>query len=939
MHIRILTLIIITSLFAFTVSAQRFGGTRPGARWKQINTNTARIIYPAGLDSQAMEIASVVQYLAKTTSVTLGDKHRKVPIVLQNQPVISNGYVGLAPFRSEFYLAPPTGNLNLGTLPFHLQLAAHEFRHAQQYMNFKKGLSKAGAIILGEEGQAVMNALAVPDWFFEGDAVFQETNVTQQGRGRIPYFFNEFKVLRESGTAYKYMQLRNGSYRHLYPDHYNLGYLLVSYGYEKYGKDFWRKVTDDAARFRGLFYPFQKAIKKHAGINFNQFVNAAIADFNKQVPEVAANEKRKPFVTDLLTPQPLSPDSTIWLKKSGRAIPRFVLQTDTDTRKLISRRISSDDYYAQRNGKLVYTAYSTHPRWTWTEYSDVVLLDINTRKEKKITTRQRYFSPDINEAGTEILVVENDIEGNSRLVILSAEGEIIKKIEFPLNIIEDSPGMGVFTTPKFSGNNDIVTGIRFSNGKNALVEINRSTGAFGWLTPATYQVLGPPQPGNAFTYTTASLKGEDRIIRIQKGTGRISMLAGSSMQYAPVASSGNKLRFSEFTINGNKAGEAVADNSSWTEITPEEWNAATVYFRNKSAKPEDILNQTNEKFSSERFPKTKGLFHIHSWRPYFDDPDWSFTVYGQNVLNTMQTELAYTYNSNDRTNTVGFTGVFGGLFPYIRAGVDYTFDRSGMDQNNKLYEWSEMTVTAGLQLPLQFTGGRFYKNLSLLTTFNNESVRFKGVSGSKVNNLHFNYLRSAFSYSSFIQQATQHIFPRFGFKAGVDYRNILDNYKVHQLLAIGSLYLPGLHVNHNLVLDVAWQKRDSIGNYTFSNSFPYARGYSAYNFYKMFKASANYHLPLIYPDWGFGQIVYFQRIRANFFYDFSRIGDNFRYQDNKVRYTELDQRSTGMELFFDTRWWNQQPVTFGVRYSRLLDELRFGRNVNQFEFILPVNLF
>ena len=67
------------------------------------------------------------------------------------------------------------------------------------------------------------------------------------------------------------MKLRNGSLKDYVPDHYNLGYLLVNYGYEKYGLDFWGKVTKDASAFKGLFYPFQKAIKRHAGVNYQTF--------------------------------------------------------------------------------------------------------------------------------------------------------------------------------------------------------------------------------------------------------------------------------------------------------------------------------------------------------------------------------------------------------------------------------------------------------------------------------------------------------------------------------------------------------------------------------------------------------------------------------------------------------------------------------------------
>ena len=241
--------------------AQAFGGNPPSLKWQQVNTKEARIIFPRGLDSSAQRAANIMHYLNRHTTATAGNAHRKINVVLQNQTTQSNGYVGLAPWRSEFYLTPTFNSFQLGSLPWVDNLAIHEYRHVQQYMNYRKGLSKAAYIILGEEGQAVANSAAIPNWFFEGDAVFQETAVSSQGRGRLPYFFNAYRSLWQAEKNYSYMKLRNGSLRNFVPDHYALGYLLTGYGREKYGTTFWTKVTDDAARFRGLFYPFQQAVK------------------------------------------------------------------------------------------------------------------------------------------------------------------------------------------------------------------------------------------------------------------------------------------------------------------------------------------------------------------------------------------------------------------------------------------------------------------------------------------------------------------------------------------------------------------------------------------------------------------------------------------------------------------------------------------------------
>jgi hypothetical protein len=47
----------------------------------------------------------------------------------------------------------------------------------------------------------------------------------------------------------------------------------------------------------------------------------------------------------------------------------------------------------------------------------------------------------------------------------------------------------------------------------------------------------------------------------------------------------------------------------------------------------------------------------------------------------------------------------------------------------------------------------------------------------------------------------------------------------------------------------------------------------------------------------------------------------------------------GGEVFVDTKWWNQYPLTFGFRVSRLLDRDQFdGFKGTVFELVLPVSI-
>src|SRR5580693_4041444 len=355
-------------------NAQVFGGTPPSVKWKVVHSVPANIIYPPELDSEAREVAFLVSALSKTTLSTIGNQQKPIDIVFHDLTTIPNGYVQLAPFRSEFQLTPEQNSFDLGSLPWHQTLAIHEYRHVQQYNNFRVGLSKAFYILFGQDGLSFANSLSVPNWFFEGDAVFQETLVSQQGRGRLPLFLTGFEALWVSQKNYSWMKLRNGSYRDYTPNWYPLGYMMVAYGRDQYGADFWDKTAREAAAFKGFFYPLQKAIKRNAGISFDSFRTKAFAYFQDQLPESAYTSqpadygKKMPhFVADELFPQFTDSNRLVFLNSSYRIPPEFVLQQagmDKLTR-IKFQAVALDQTFAYRNRKIAYTSFEPDLRWGW----------------------------------------------------------------------------------------------------------------------------------------------------------------------------------------------------------------------------------------------------------------------------------------------------------------------------------------------------------------------------------------------------------------------------------------------------------------------------------------------------------------------------------------------------------------------------------------------
>jgi hypothetical protein len=337
-------------------------------------------------------------------------------------------------------------------------------------------------------------------------------------------------------------------------------------------------------------------------------------------------------------------------------------------------------------------------------------------------------------------------------------------------------------------------------------------------------------------------------------------------------------------------------------------------------------------YQESRYRKSFQLFKMHSYRPFYEQPEYSFTVYGQNVLNTFQSEIAYTYNENEGSHKLGYNGIYGGTYLQPIFGIGQTWQRTAAINKDTLVNWNETVGYAGLQLPLNFTGGDFFRFLTIRATYHIDNIKWTGLGEKLFTNRNFSYLQTSIAYTSQMQKAEQHIYPHFAESFLLQYKTAVNRYRANQVLASGTIYMPGIGKNHNLVINGAYQTRDTLQQYLFANNFPFSRGYTAIDFPRTWKIGLNYHLPLAYPDWGFGQIVYFLRIRSNLFFDYTE-GKSLRTG------TVFPFRSLGTELFFDTKWWNQQPLSFGIRYSRLLDnEFRGSTQPDRWEFILPVNL-
>jgi hypothetical protein len=944
MYKPLFSLILLCSLLmanVYRVSAQEFGGNPPSVKWQQINTPAARVIFPAGLDSVGQRVAGVVQQINNLTKPTIGYKQRQINIVLQNQLITTNGYVGLAPFRSEFYAVPAQNSFSLGSIDIADQLAVHEFRHVQQYNNSDVGLTRFLRILFGEAGQALGYALSVPNWFAEGDAVFNETHLTNQGRGRLPYFFNGYRSLWAAGKNYSWMKLRNGSYRDFVPDWYPLGYMMIAYGRETYGSQIWKNINHDAAAYHTLAYPFQHAVKKSTGVNYVGFRNSALGYFKKQLltPELEAGATQYPknehFIGNQEFPVYADGSSIIYRKSSYKERAAFVIKTGNVEKRIRLYDFTVDGYFTYNKNQIIYASRRPDARWGYREFNELKVIDVATGKQRSLTKKTKYFAPAFNQDNSRVVTVNVPPSGRYNLHILNAvTGKVISEVPNPYNVY--------YTYPKFYNNEQIVAAVRRFDGRMSISLIDIASGN---ITPLTAEDMSP----KAFTvvqkdtvYFTATSGNMDRLFAVSVGNRQLFRLNHDSLRsvignYQP-AITNNKISWVSFSAFGYRLHEVEKSKLAYQPISAVQ---PLSDFNIQSLRKDSATNilATVESLNApiRKYPKLTKPFNFHSLIPNIDDPEYSFSLLGQNILNTVETELSFTYNRNEGYKQFGFTTTYGALFPYLFTNVNYTLDRRdyGFDQNRNPVEvnWNETRLQAGLQLPLLFAGGRNYTRLNFTSSINYSINDVKQIAfkNSLPNNT---YLNNSLTFTNQIAKPYQLIYPQLAQNITLTYRNTINSLNARQLLASGTFYFPGLFKTHSLVINMAHQRRDR--NYSiFSNQLSFSRGYTSDNLYRSYKAGANYHFPIAYPDAGFGNLIYLLRLRGNLFYDYTRGNDFYRNGSS----FKADFRSAGAELYFDTQWFNQSAITFGLRFTRLFDQDVFGGNgPNRFTLILPLSI-
>ncbi|MBX2900005.1 MAG: hypothetical protein KF775_10145 [Cyclobacteriaceae bacterium] len=937
----------------------------PNLQWKQVKSPHFRVVFPKGFEVQGMRMANTLEHIREPESRSLGTTPRPISVILQNQSAISNGFVSITPRRSEFF-AMPSQNYNfMGTLDWLDLLAVHEYRHVVQFNHSNRGFNKALYYLFGANTQAAMSYVAVPQWFWEGDAVATETAFTQSGRGRIPYFNLLFRTNLLEGRAFNYNKQYLRSYKHNIPDHYVLGYHMVGYLRQRTNNpEAWENITRRAWQTPFMPFTFSRAIKKETGLYVKDLYKEMAVELQKEWQQEQDNLNPTPFesitkrtsdaYTDYRFPQEAGNDSIVAIKSGIGDIEELVLLTAGKEKKLLTLGpYNQTGMLSAAAGRVVWNEYRYDPRWRVKTYSVIVAYDLATRQRKQLTIKSRYASAALSPNGKRVATIETGTDYQTRLVILDYEtGAVVQQFENPDN--------DFISMPRWTADGKEVIALATGPAGKQLISYTVASGLRTNYTEPTQENIGYPVAWKEYIFFNSPRSGIDNIYVLNKTDQKVYQLTVSRYgAYNPEVSASGNLYYNEQTRDGQDIVVAPLNASTWQE-TPAFTTQPGVFLNalvEQEGNPHLLNVVPKETYPVKKYSRVAHLLNPYNWGAYLDNTLTRVDVgiNSRDVLNNLSLNAGYLYDVNERTGSWSAGMSYQGAYPILDVTVskssraitegNLTYDKVvGTDTTtvteNLKFTWQEKTLEAGLRLPLLTTSSRF---LSLFSVFNYVGV--KSISdfqnsidgGGRLLPANYpqyffrNYLdKGSLVYNYFgmrgymlQKRSRRDINSKWGMAFFLDYFDTPNktDYSGNQVSVQTQLYAPGLFKHHSLwgywayqnayIADVRVSSGTGLNNYTFRNQIPLPRGLAISRFQNFYSMSGNYTLPVWYPDVHLGPLVNVQRVRANLFLDYgfgSSLINNRAYSATYL--------STGAEVKFDVNLLRTLPqFDFGFRYS------------------------
>ena len=890
-------------------------GSDPPQKWSAIRTPDVRMIYP---DTVAGIARRTLFYIRSVRpDIGYGFRHgpMRIPFVMHPENFQSNGLVMYLPKRVEFLTSPAVDSYSM---PWYKQLVAHEYRHAVQYNNLDRGVIRALSYVLGQQGSTI-GLLCMPIWAMEGDAVMSETMHSSFGRGLQPSFSMAYRAMGSVGRDRRNIdRWFCGSYRDYIPDHYELGYQICSYAWERYGENIWDKVAWYGSRNPYVLATTRVALGKFYKTNVIKLFRETFDELERYwdslpetgdsaVPLTALPEKNH---TTYQWPLPLGDTAVVALKTDLDRVSRFVV---IDRRTGGERTVCHTGLVSTRpsmaDGRVWWTEYRRSTLFEQRVNSQLCYMDLADGVPRTAERQRNALYP--TASGEEFGWVEYNPDGRYTVVVRHGEGPE-RRFETPVRseihglawddrtvawyvLVTDDSGMWI-------GRID-------SDGLHPITE-------------GAYITLSNLRAGGGKLYYGSIASGRDEAHCFDLGEGREYRLSTSTYgSFAPAPADSGAV----WTTTYDRKGYRITrqENIEPIPVAPSQlpvdlvnpprrrWNVVnldTVRYT-----PADSAS-LHRKYPARRYRKGLHLLRAHSWAPVSFDPFktieefnprlmWGATVLSQNLLSSTEAFASWGWSRADGhvlKGTIRYSGLgvrlearatYGGdrmTYGIAQRGADGKAERQPAPAHAKY--WS---AAAGATLPLYFDRGRHIRQLSLSAgwEYSNgmvadvDAIRYDAE--GRIANLQtlgyregLHKLSLGIGFSDVVRAAYRDVGTPWGYTLWAGYDLNPENRNFSDLVsAYARIYTPGFFRHNSLSVAAAYQT--SVGGYRFPSGLRFLgykstrllpRGFSSSDISSnnYLAGSVDYQFPLCYPEGGISGVIYFKRIRLNVGADYAR---------------------------------------------------------------------
>ena len=737
-------------------------GDDPGRlKWKSVDTDHYRIIYPNGDDSLAFlygrNLEKYRNSVSRTTGyLTSGGWGTKMPVVLHTWNG-ENGSVAWAPKRMDLFTIPSPYSPE--PLPWHKMLAIHENRHVSQMQFAMTRALKPFNYIFGEMFNIACSLFYPGISAMEGDAVITETAYSTSGRGRTAEFLNYYRIAFDQGINDRsYYKWRYGSQRFYVPNYYSLGYITIGGLRTLYDcPDFMYRVYELSARRPYDLGSYYTVIKDITGKKFK----AAFQEITDSLSivwkaEADARAPYTPFRQIVGEPRiymdysnPIVTEGAVYAFRNGFEHAPALVKVDGAGKEKFIMHISpntSNITFNPEDGRLWWSESTTGYRWSLKSRSILHSYDINTGKKQHFRTNLQLHNPVPSPDGKSLATAQYSTDGKTGITIIDSDtGRWKEGHSAPdsLQIVQlvwkedktvyataiSEQGYGIYRLDLDEGSWNVVLGpqpvmvddfssegeyLTFTSdidGRNELYQFNPGTGELFRKTSSRYGATDFKYfpDGDSLVYAYPTLKGKILVTSPSNSLKDEACTFGQNHRYHLA----EQLTLQEREYAANKGEEYITSSDSVSFSKP------------------------------KKYSKLLHAFNIHSWAPVYLSVDkimnmsfdkiyeaasLGFVGIMQNRLATAVGEFGYSahkdpYDRSKWRHSAHAKFTYSGWLPVLEGSIDFN-DRAA--RLYSLYAWTKgnsASISMGsdaipipslqgkvsVYLPLKFNSGGWYR--------------------------------------------------------------------------------------------------------------------------------------------------------------------------------------------------------------------------------------